>query len=115
MKKMFSLKWWIKLPKHKNVFVLGRYNLDKYDNKIRTRLKWSNISTKYEINKFVRNRSLNVNYKTIHAAKGLESDVVCVVNMFPGILGFPSQMEDDEILLLVLPNLKIILTQKREG
>ena len=59
--------------KHKNVFVLGRYNLDKYDNKIRTRLKWSNISTKYEINKFVRNRSLNVNYKTIHAAKGLES------------------------------------------
>ena len=90
--------------KHKNVFVLGRYNLDKYDNKIRTRLKWSNISTKYEINKFVRNRSLNVNYKTIHAAKGLESDVVCVVNMFPGILGFPSQMEDDEILFLVLPN-----------
>ena len=90
--------------KHKNVFVLGRYNLDKYDNKIRTRLKWSNISTKYEINKFVSNRSLNVNYKTIHAAKGLESDVVCVVNMFPGILGFPSQMEDDEILFLVLPN-----------
>ena len=24
--------------------------------------------------------------------------------MFPGILGFPSQMENDEILLLVLPN-----------
>ena len=40
-----------------------------------------------------------MNYKTIHAAKGLES----VVNMFPGILGF-HQMEDDEILFLVLPN-----------
>jgi DNA helicase IV len=90
--------------KYKNIFILGRYNLDKYDNSIKKRLYKSNISTKYEINKFVRNKSLNVNYKTIHAAKGLESDVVCIVNMFPGILGFPSQIENDEILYLVLPN-----------
>ena len=90
--------------KNKNVFILGRYNLDKYDNKIRKRFFKSNIITKYEIQKFTRNKSLNVNYKTIHASKGLEADIVCVVNMFPGILGFPSQMENDEILLLVLPN-----------
>lgn len=92
------------IKKNKNIFILGRYNLDKYDNKMRSRLRMSNIATKYEINKFVKNRNLKVEYKTIHAAKGLESDVVCVVNMFPGILGFPSQMEDDEILFLVLPN-----------
>ena len=90
--------------KNKNIFILGRYNLDKYDNKIRKRFFKSNIITKYEIQKFVRNKSLNVNYKTIHGSKGLEADIVCVVNMFPGILGFPSQMENDEILLLVLPN-----------
>ncbi len=90
--------------KNKNIFILGRYNLDKYDNTIRKRFYKSNITTKYEINKFTKNKSLDVSYKTIHAAKGLEADVVCLVNMFPGILGFPSQMENDEILALVLPN-----------
>ena len=90
--------------KHKNIFILGRYNLDKYDNSIRKRFYKSNITTKYEVHKFTKNKSLNASYKTIHAAKGLEADVVCLVNMFPGILGFPSQMENDEILALVLPN-----------
>ena len=90
--------------KHKNIFILGRYNLDKYDNTIRKRFFKSNITTKYEIQKFTKNKSLDASYKTIHAAKGLEADVVCLVNMFPGRFGFPSQMEDDEILALVLPN-----------
>ena len=90
--------------KHKNIFILGRYNLDKYDNSIRKKFYKSNITTKYEVLKFTKNKSLNASYKTIHAAKGLEADVVCLVNMFPGILGFPSQMENDEILALVLPN-----------
>ena len=91
------------LKKNKNVYILGRYNLDKYDNKLKNRFFKSNIVTKYEVNKFVNNRTKNVTYKTIHASKGLESDVVCVINMYPGILGFPSQMENDEILALVLP------------
>ena len=90
--------------KYKNIFIMGRYNLDKYDNTIKKRLPKSNIATKYEISKFTKNKSLDVSYKTIHGAKGLEADVVCLVNMFPGTLGFPSQMEDDEILALVLPN-----------
>ena len=90
--------------KHKNIFILGRYNLDKYDNSIRKKFYKSNITTKYEVLKFTKNKSLNASYKTIHAAKGLEADAVCLVNMFPGILGFPSQMENDEILALVLPN-----------
>ena len=67
------------------------------DNEGRKRFFKSNNITKYEIQKFTRNKSLNVNYKTIHASKGLEADIVCVVNMFPGILGFPSQMENGEI------------------
>ncbi len=92
------------IKKDKNIFILGRYNLDKYDNKIRKRFFKSNIITKYEVQKFTKKRSLNVNYKTIHASKGLEANIVCVINMFPGILGFPSQLENDEILLLVLPN-----------
>ncbi len=90
--------------KYKNIFILGRYNLDKYDNTIKKRFFKSNITTKYEIHKFTKNKSIDVSYKTIHAAKGLEADIVCLVNMFPGRFGFPSQMEDDEILALVLPN-----------
>ena len=91
------------LKKDKTIYVLGRYNLGKYDNKLKTRFFKSNIVTKYEVNNFVKNKSNKVIYKTIHASKGLEADVVCVINMFPGILGFPSQMENDEILNLILP------------
>lgn len=91
------------IKKNKNIYILGRYNLDKYDNKLRNRFFKSNIVTKYEVNNFTKNTSKNITYKTIHAAKGLEADVVCLINMYPGILGFPSQMENDEILMLVLP------------
>jgi DNA helicase-4 len=44
-----------------------------------------------------------VNLSTIHAAKGLESDYVIVVDLLQDIRGFPSTIEDDPVLEMVLP------------
>ena len=90
--------------KNKKIFILGRYNLDKYDINLRKKFFKSNIVTNYEIKDLIKKNKTYIEYKTIHGSKGLEADIVCVINMFPGKYGFPSQMENDEILFLVLPN-----------
>ena len=42
-------------------------------------------------------------FSTVHAAKGREADYVIVLDMKDGRWGFPSQVEDDPLLELVLP------------
>ncbi|MFA6860865.1 MAG: UvrD-helicase domain-containing protein [Bacilli bacterium] len=46
--------------------------------------------------------NLSLSFKTIHGSKGLEADYVIVLNNSDGRNGFPSTIEDDEILSLVL-------------
>ncbi|MEV0453645.1 UvrD-helicase domain-containing protein [Catellatospora methionotrophica] len=45
---------------------------------------------------------LDVAFKTIHGAKGLEADYVIVANLTRGRLGFPSQIVDDPVLNLAM-------------
>lgn len=45
---------------------------------------------------------LNVQFRTVHSAKGLEADFVLLPNLTTGTYGFPSQIEDDPVLKLVL-------------
>ncbi len=48
------------------------------------------------------NRSdLVLTFLTVHTSKGLESDVVIVLNMTDTTMGFPSQLEDDPVLRYV--------------
>lgn len=49
---------------------------------------------------------LAINYKTVHRAKGAEADYVVVLDMGTGKYGFPSQIADDPILDLVLPEVE---------
>jgi len=44
---------------------------------------------------------LDITFKTIHAAKGLEADHVILLNLFRGRTGFPSEIVDDPLLSLV--------------
>lgn len=46
---------------------------------------------------------LAINFRTIHAAKGLEADYVFVLNLIQGTRGFPSQIQDDPALRLAIP------------
>ena len=46
---------------------------------------------------------LSISFKTIHASKGLESDHVIILGAESGRFGLPSEVVDDPVLNLVLP------------
>ncbi|WP_243695910.1 UvrD-helicase domain-containing protein [Rhodovulum marinum] len=46
---------------------------------------------------------LSISFKTVHASKGLEADHVVILGAESGRFGFPSEIVDDPILDLVLP------------
>ena len=46
--------------------------------------------------------SLDISYRTVHAAKGLEADYVVVLGLCAGRYGFPTEITDDPLLDLVL-------------
>lgn len=72
-----------------SVLLLGRYNHDrpKHFNDWQDRFQ----------------ARLELTYRTIHSAKGLEADYVMILNMVEGDFGFPSQIADDPVLLLAMP------------
>ena len=45
---------------------------------------------------------LDITYRTVHSAKGLEADYVVLIGMQAGRYGFPSEISDDPLLDLVL-------------
>ena len=49
-------------------------------------------------------KDLNITFLTVHTSKGLESDIVIVLNMADALMGFPSKLEDDPILRYVNVN-----------
>lgn len=50
---------------------------------------------------------LRIGFKTIHASKGLEADHVVLLNADGGRMGFPSEIVDDPLLLLVSPQQEV--------
>jgi DNA helicase-4 len=46
--------------------------------------------------------NLDIRFRTIHSAKGLEADYVVIVNAKSGVYGFPSTIADDQVLDLAM-------------
>ena len=46
---------------------------------------------------------LDIHFRTVHAAKGLEADHVIILRVTSGRMGFPSEIVDDSLLDMVLP------------
>lgn len=46
---------------------------------------------------------LDIQYQTVHSAKGLEADIVIVLGLEVGRYGFPAQRPDDPLISLVMP------------
>ncbi len=73
--------------KKPSVYILGRYQynsppmLDEYKNEF---------------------KKLNIQFLTIHSSKGLESDYVIILDVVSGRSGFPTGIDDDPILNIVL-------------
>lgn len=50
--------------------------------------------------------SLQIEFYTVHAAKGLEADVIIVLGLHAGRHGFPAETSDDPLMELVMPPLE---------
>lgn len=73
------------------VMLLGRYNHDEPEEELKAwRRKFGD--------------ELDIGFRTIHSAKGLEADYVMILNMVEDTLGFPSQVADDPVLVLAMPD-----------
>ena len=84
-----------------HVLVLGRYNFDGYNLEQTDLFTYRGkgkgrqiISKKYP--------QVRITFMTAHASKGLGYDEVIVINGRGGTYGFPSKIEDDPVLSLVL-------------
>lgn len=71
-----------------SVFILTRYQRQKPDN-------LPSLIKRYP--------NLTIEWKTVHASKGLESDYVILHHLNSGNFGFPSEIADDPLLDLVIP------------
>ena len=81
------------LPKDKEILILGRNNIDI-----------NNYLDNYKLDNndlIIPNIDHNLKYMTIHSSKGLESDIVIILNMKNDIYGIPSQIKDDKILSIL--------------
>ncbi len=84
-----------------SILFLGRTN---YDKEILKEFGLFKISTKNkkETLQYIPIPELKVSFLTVHKSKGLEADNVIVLNFKNDNLGFPNQIENDDVLNLVL-------------
>lgn len=94
-----------------SVYVLGRYNSDlnnlapqfkdrKHGLKAAVRDDEKRNIAGVEIGKY---EGMGITFSTIHRSKGLEADYVIVLGLSSDRHGFPSRIENDPVLDLVLP------------
>jgi len=82
-------------------YLLGRYNHDF--NRIKTEQNKFRVIRENTIEyKYNEQLKIELEFFTAHRSKGLEAEYVFVLNCNSGRLGFPSEMYDDPVLLLLL-------------
>lgn len=72
-----------------SVMMLGRYHNDEPPGWRRWKRRFGDL--------------LSIEYRTVHSSKGLEADYVMLVNVVEGMMGFPSQITDDPVLQIAMP------------
>lgn len=87
---------------NKTVLLLGRYNFDgKNLNKLSDIFHYNERTVKSK-----RFPKMKIKFMTAHSSKGLGADNVILINGKDDILGFPSKIEDDPVMKLVLKDAK---------
>lgn len=82
----------------KTVLLIGRYNFDgKNLAKLEDFFEWDNNKLKSK-----KYPELDITFMTAHASKGLGRDNVVIINGKDDVLGFPSKIEDDTVMKLVV-------------
>ena len=85
-----------------NVLLLERYNNDIdtiLNNNLFIRKNHENIIYK-------KHEDMKIDYLTIHKSKGLEYDNCILINAIDDKYGFPSKIEDEEIIKLLKPKIE---------
>ena len=90
----------------KEIIILGRYGFDidriKNENSV-FRIDKENGTISYSIKTEEGEiKKLKAQFMTVHKAKGLEADIIIVLNCNSGKYGFPSEMSDDQVLNILL-------------
>jgi DNA helicase-4 len=90
----------------KEIIILGRYgfDIDRIKNEHSVfRIDKANGIISYNIRtQEGATKTLKAQFMTVHKAKGLEGDIIIVINCNSGKYGFPSEMSDDQVLNLLL-------------
>ena len=71
-----------------SVLILGRYRHTQPRD-------WKNLERRHP--------ALDLRYLTVHKAKGLEADYTIILDVTAARLGFPTEVEDDPLLTMLLP------------
>jgi DNA helicase-4 len=72
-----------------SVMVLGRYRRDRPAELT----KWQRLYGDL----------IDIEFRTVHRSKGAEADYVALLNVVEDVMGFPSQIDDDPVLLAAMP------------
>lgn len=81
------------LPADKEILILGRNNFDIN--------KYISCYKLVDNNLYIPNVEHKMKYMTIHSSKGLESDIVIVLNLVNDTYGIPSKLKEDKIMKLL--------------
>jgi DNA helicase IV len=90
---------------NKEIIILSRYGFDiKRINVTDTNLYYEKVENKDMFYYQAKNKKvkLAIEFMTVHKSKGLEADVVIVINCNSGEYGFPSEIYDDPLAGLLL-------------
>ncbi len=93
------------LPKNATVYFIGRYSFDVDMLKESSLFdcQYNNISGFVDV-KYRKRPDLQMIFLTAHKSKGLQADYVFIINNKNSRMGFPSRIQDDPILNLLLDN-----------
>jgi DNA helicase IV len=83
----------------KSVLLLGRYGFDAEQ---LGKTSFFTYNSESKIIKSKKHPNLNLDFLTVHSSKGLGYDNVILINAIDAVFGFPSQIEDDPIMNLVV-------------
>lgn len=85
------------IKENEKILILGRNNFDikNYTKKLPYQLKSNN---QIEFQKF---KNHQITYLTIHKSKGLESDIVILLNVEDSINGIPTQLKNKKLMNLI--------------
>ena len=93
----------------KKILLLGRYGFDldrlrNEENVFTIDRQGQHLSYKVRLENANSSeiKSISAQFMTVHKSKGLEGDIVIVLNCNSGKMGFPAEMSDDPVLNLLL-------------